>query len=427
MAAFEDLLGPELKPLERFIRFRIGESFDADDVIQETLIAAYKGFDETRPESAFKPWLIGIAKHKIADHFREKAKRMELPMYSLPESALTVGLHGPTGASAVAETLDALGGRDKQILYLYYFRQLPQTDIAKKLGVPLGTVKSRLSAARERFRKKYPYAPRSKGENVMKELPVYLPEYTIERSGKEPFPVRWEEMMGWFIVPREGEKLSWAMYDMPGRKRAEICSMEVKGRAAVHGVEGVEIEAAEYDPLDVNSAGGKDCVERKFIVQLTDTHCRVLAESHEEDGVKRFYTFLDGDDFIPNWGFGEDNCGNEVCIAPKGKIRLEDGAVTAKEGEYLIDIVGRSTVTIGGKRFDTVCVIDLGAYNEGVLAQQFLDREGRTVLWRRFNCDDWQIDRYKKRWSELLPENERLTVNDKTFVHWYDCITDRIL
>lgn len=40
---------------------------------------------------------------------------------------------------------------------------------------------------------------------------------------------------------------------------------------------------------------------------------------------------------------------------------------------------------------------------------------------------DWAIDRYKKPWSEQLPENDRLTVNGTTYVHWYDCITDYIL
>ena len=35
--------------------------------------------------------------------------------------------------------------------------------------------------------------------------------------------------------------------------------------------------------------------------------------------------------------------------------------------------------------------------------------------------------RYGRPWSELLPGNERITINGATFVHWYDCITDHIL
>ena len=37
------------------------------------------------------------------------------------------------------------------------------------------------------------------------------------------------------------------------------------------------------------------------------------------------------------------------------------------------------------------------------------------------------MERYKKPWSEQLPENDRLIVNGTTYVHWYDCITDYIL
>ena len=82
---------------------------------------------------------------------------------------------------------------------------------------------------------------------------------------------------------------------------------------------------------------------------------------------------------------------------------------------------------IGGKRYDTICVMDMETYNGGVASEQFLDQEGRTVLWRRFNRNDWAIERYGRPWSELLPENERITVNGETYVHWYDCITDHIL
>ena len=72
-------------------------------------------------------------------------------------------------------------------------------------------------------------------------------------------------------------------------------------------------------------------------------------------------------------------------------------------------------------------VMDIETYDCGVVSEQFLDKNGKTILWRRFNRDDWAIDRYKKLWSEQLPENDKLTVNGTTYVHWYDCITDYIL
>ena len=92
----------------------------------------------------------------------------------------------------------------------------------------------------------------------------------------------------------------------------------------------------------------------------------------------------------------------------------------------VMDVVGRARVTIGGVAFDTVCLMDVMEYEGHVVAEQFIDKNGRTVLWRRFNKNDWNVAKYGGLWSERLPENERLVVNGEMFVHWYDCITDYI-
>lgn len=89
-------------------------------------------------------------------------------------------------------------------------------------------------------------------------------------------------------------------------------------------------------------------------------------------------------------------------------------------------MTGRAKVAIGGVAFDTVCLMDVMAYEGHVVSEQFIDKNGRTVLWRRFNRNDWKADRYGGLWTELLPGNERLMVNGETYVHWYDCITDYI-
>ena len=260
------------------------------------------------------------------------------------------------------------------------------------------------------------------GELYMKKLPEFIPEYKIEASTEAPFAVKWEELMGWFLVPKLGEKMSWGMYDIPSRKCSHVYDMQVTGKAKVHGIEGVELTAREASYSDKN-----DVINRTFVAQLTDTHCRYLATLRNDGDVRNYITFLDGDEFLPNWGFGEDNCGNETNLAVKGDIQRTGTVVTSANKDFLLDIVGRYTVTIGGKNYDAVCVMDIETYDCGVVSEQFLDKNGKTILWRRFNRDDWAIDRYKKLWSEQLPENDRLTVNGTTYVHWYDCITDYIL
>lgn len=420
---FESLLEAERTSLERFVRFRISSKADAEDVLQEVCLTAYQKFSGLQNQTAFKAWIISIARNKCNDYYRKKAVQYEIPLDALTEKELSDSRFGISSVNTVRETLSLLGQKDKQILYLYFWKDMPQAEIAKRLNIPVGTVKSRLYTAKQNFKNKYPYrTDRSKGECCMKKLPEWIPEYKIEASSDAPFAVKWEELMGWFLVPKLGEKLSWGMYDIPSRKCDHIYDMQVIGKAKVHGIEGVELTAREASYSDK-----KDVIHRTFVAQLTDTHCRYLATVRNDGNVRNFITFLDGDEFLPNWGFGEDNCGNETNLKPKGDIQRTGTVVTSVSKDFLLDIVGRYTVTIGGKRYDTVCVMDIETYNCGVVSEQFLDKNGRTILWRRFNRDDWAIDRYKKKWSELLPGNDRLTVNGVTYVHWYDCITDYIL
>ena len=258
----------------------------------------------------------------------------------------------------------------------------------------------------------------------MKQLPEFMPEYTIAKSNKAPFAVKWEELWGLFIVPKIGEKRNWGIYETNTKKCFEWGEMNVIGRAMVHDVEGVEIKEYRHNHF----GDGKDDADHVYIAQLTDSHCRILAENYMKNGIRKYLTFLDGDGFMEEWGYGENNCGKETNLSARGKIVECDGQIMAQNTNQLCDIVGRYTVTIGGKVYDTVRILSLDSYyGDYVGCEQYLDENGRTVLWRRFNRDDWAMDRYSKRWSEQLPENDTLTVNGMTYVHWYDCITDYIL
>ena len=429
MDEFEKLLAEVSSGVERFVRYRLPSQTDADDVLQEVYLSAYRNFAGLKNKAAFKPWIISIARNKCNDYFRAKAAQMEISIEELSQQELSAGRLGISVVHTVRETLDRLGDKDKQILYLYFWKELPQTEIAKLLDIPVGTVKSRLHTAKQHFKNKYPYqTQKSKGDTTMQKLPEYIPDYTIERLEAEPFNVRWEELQGWLIVPRVGQKLTWGMYEFPERKRTEYTEMEVIGKAEVHGIEGVEVVAVQHAPTDHYRTGALDRVERRFVAQLTDTHSRYLAETHMEDGVRKCYTFLDGEAFLNNWGFGEDNCGNEVNLHPKGLLHREGNRVIGTIPREVVDVVGRYRVTIGGKSYDTVCVMDIECFNDAVASEKYVDQNGRTVLWRRFNRDDWAIDRFGgKPWSEKFPDNERLTINGETYVHWYDCISDYIL
>jgi len=427
---FETLLESSRTAVERWLKARIGNRADAEDVLQDTCLAAFQGFSGLKNKASFLPWILGIARRKCADWYRAQAKSRVILMENLPDQAASA-----PDESAVEETLDALPERDRQMLRLFYQEMLSQKQISVQLHIPEGTVKSRMNAARTRFRAAYPYPPR--GGIIMEHmekpsLPKYLPDYAIVWKDESPFPVVCEELTGWFIVPHLGEKLVWGMYDLPSRKLDVSYEMTVIGPASVHGLEGVAIRGrvlppqgsiADDDPMKDAvdaSTGGQE--EWTFIAQEKDGHTRFLAAEHIDQGVRTLTTFLDGEAFMNNWGFGEDNCGTPIHRQAEGKIVRTGSVIATPAGGVCMDIVGRCELTLDGQIHDTVCVMDLGMYEEGMVSEQYLDRDGHTVLWRRFNQDDWAMDRYGKRWSELLPDNERLAINGRRYVHWYDCL-----
>lgn len=229
------------------------------------------------------------------------------------------------------------------------------------------------------------------------------------------------------IIPRLNEELALGLYYLPTRKLNGWIEAKVTGEAEIYGIRGVEISAVEHDMDNYYRTEKVKEKDRHFIAQLTDTHSRFLAETHFEDGVRMVHTFIDDDEFTENWGYGEDNCGNPTLVEPKNLIIRQGNFVTGKVRPEVVDVIGRYNVTIDSKTYDTICVMDLNCFNDPVVSEQYIDENGRTVLWRRFNRNDWAMERYGKMWTEMLPENEQLIVNGETYVHWYDCISTYIL
>ena len=422
MDEFEHLLNQNKLAFERFVKFRISNLSDAEDILQDVYFTAYKNWEQLKEKQSFKAWVVSIARHKCNDYYRKQAKFSEVPIDNLVETELLQTRLGYAEAPFIEDILDSLSDKDKQILHLTYWEELPQKQIAKALDIPLGTVKSRLHAAKQNFKMNYTSKSNiRKDDESMSKLPNNLPAYNISVLSQPPFIVKCEELQGLSIIPKIGEKITWGLYNFASKQCEEFSEVCVLGKAEVHGIEGVEIRSVQHD-IKNNQVN-----ERLFVAQLTDTHCRYLSETHWENDIKKCFTFLDGDIFMNNWGFGEDNCGNKILIEPNNLIKREGVQITKTVEKEILDVVGRYTVEIGDKSYDTVCVMDLGHFNNAIAIEQYIDKNGRTILWRRFNRDDWALKRYKKKWSEQLPENERLIINGETYVHWYDCITDYII
>ncbi|MBA3401687.1 MAG: sigma-70 family RNA polymerase sigma factor [Actinobacteria bacterium] len=126
----------------------------ADDAAQEAMEKAFGAldrFDETRP---FAPWLKRIAVNRAIDHLR-RARRVET--LAGEETSFHTWEAGESADDdlrswAVADAVAALGAGKRMVVVLHYWLDLPLEEIAGVLGLPVGTVASRLGRAKAELR-----------------------------------------------------------------------------------------------------------------------------------------------------------------------------------------------------------------------------------------------------------------------------------
>ena len=115
-ARFEELLAECRGALARLVHFKISAYADAEDVIQDACVAAYRAKDGLRDENLFRGWLLQIGRNRVRDYYRARGRRREDSADVLPERA--VG--NMRGRADVDAALMKLSERDREVLRLYY-------------------------------------------------------------------------------------------------------------------------------------------------------------------------------------------------------------------------------------------------------------------------------------------------------------------
>jgi RNA polymerase sigma factor (sigma-70 family) len=158
-ARFGEIFDRHAQPIFRFLGRRIGAD-RADDILGDVFLAAFEQRGRyDRDRSSALPWLYGIASNLMRKHFRRRASELralgrltDLDAADDPTDAVAASLDARAGLRATAKVLEQLPAGERNVLLLYAWEDLGYTQIADALGVPVGTVRSRLNRVRRRLR-----------------------------------------------------------------------------------------------------------------------------------------------------------------------------------------------------------------------------------------------------------------------------------
>ena len=138
----------------------VGSTQDAEDVVQEAFFRAYNALGRFRVDAALRPWLLTIVANAARTRRTAAGRHPSLELSAVANQSADGAMSPERVAVATAEhrellrAVNALREDDRQVIAYRYFLDLSEAEMAAALGCPRGTVKSRLSRALHRLRRR---------------------------------------------------------------------------------------------------------------------------------------------------------------------------------------------------------------------------------------------------------------------------------
>lgn len=151
---FGKALIAQLPALRRYARALVGNSALADDLVQDCIERALRQWEGLREVQRLPGWLRSILHNLYIDELRRgRTRGHEREITELADDvALSAPAHDGTVAIDFVRAMDTLSVEHRQVLLLVGLEDMNYREIAAELGIPIGTVMSRLARGRERLR-----------------------------------------------------------------------------------------------------------------------------------------------------------------------------------------------------------------------------------------------------------------------------------
>ena len=153
MGRFDALIGEHIPHLRRYARALTGDMSRADDLVQDTLERAWIKFHLWQPALDLRPWLFTIMHNVYVNQVRASVRRERAPSAGEADAAdARPNQTDMLELSDLLACLDRLPPEQREVLLLVSLESLDYAQVGRILGIPVGTVTSRLARARARLR-----------------------------------------------------------------------------------------------------------------------------------------------------------------------------------------------------------------------------------------------------------------------------------
>lgn len=146
--AFEALVAARLNRVLRTASAILGSEADAHDVVQEAFVATWRNLPKLRDRTRFDPWLNKMVVNRCRDALRRRRRSREVALDVASDLRTEDSMSAVGNMAVLTSAFETLNVDQRHLLVMHHLHRVPLADLAKELGIPLGTTKWRMHAAR---------------------------------------------------------------------------------------------------------------------------------------------------------------------------------------------------------------------------------------------------------------------------------------